>query len=514
MFKKYSLCVKACASAASLWRTLTLLLAALLVAPAATALESVTVQLLWKHQFEFAGYYAALHNGFYRDAGLAVTIKEGGPNISPIDEVIQGRAQFGVSDSSLMYSYLGGQSVLMLAPIFQHSPAVLLTLGKQLTTPSDVATAGLIQLKPGYENMSLKAMFISEGITLDKLKIVNQGVGLEDLLAGRIVAMVAYLSNEPFLLQQRGIPYSIIKPNSYGMDFYDGVLFTRQFEEQARPESVAAFRAATLKGWEYALAHPDEIIDLILANYNTQGKTTAHLAFEAQTLTALINPDLIEIGHSNVGRWKHIASVYADKGMLTKDASIDGFLYQPQAPLNWPRILPYLMAGLALLAVMGLLVAYIARTNRKLTASFGGMRRAQEAAVQVYTEQRQFIAMIAHELRTPLAVIGTAIANLQARIQGDQPDLQPRFARIDTALARLNTVVDKALDEQRLSDNPMVFKPKPTAPSALLAQVRSLISVSDKHPLHITASTNYHSVPMDLHWIALAVVNLIDNAVK
>ena len=57
----------------------------------------VTLQLNWLHQFEFAGYYAALHQGYYKEAGLVVTLKEGSPSISPIDEVTQGRADFGVS---------------------------------------------------------------------------------------------------------------------------------------------------------------------------------------------------------------------------------------------------------------------------------------------------------------------------------------------------------------------------------------------------------------------------------
>ncbi|HNI74915.1 MAG TPA: ABC transporter substrate-binding protein, partial [Accumulibacter sp.] len=62
--------------------------------------EPVTVQLNWKHQFEFAAFYAAESKGFYKDAGLDVSIKEGGPGIDVVNEVIAGRADFGVGASS------------------------------------------------------------------------------------------------------------------------------------------------------------------------------------------------------------------------------------------------------------------------------------------------------------------------------------------------------------------------------------------------------------------------------
>jgi ABC-type nitrate/sulfonate/bicarbonate transport system substrate-binding protein len=68
----------------------------LLASQSANALEQVSMQLKWKHQFQFAGYYAALEQGFYRDAGLDVTIREGGPGIDVAETVASGKADFGV----------------------------------------------------------------------------------------------------------------------------------------------------------------------------------------------------------------------------------------------------------------------------------------------------------------------------------------------------------------------------------------------------------------------------------
>jgi ABC-type nitrate/sulfonate/bicarbonate transport system substrate-binding protein len=102
------------------------LLVALLSTGAAHALEAVKLQLKWRPQFQFAGYYVAAEQGFYREAGLDVTILPGGPNIDAIAAVVDGRAEFGVGSSGALVDRARGRPVVVLAAIFQHSPAILL----------------------------------------------------------------------------------------------------------------------------------------------------------------------------------------------------------------------------------------------------------------------------------------------------------------------------------------------------------------------------------------------------
>ena len=356
----------------------TLLCLAWLATPA-TALTPVAMQLRWKHQFQFAGYYAALEKGFYQNAGLDVTLKEGGSSISATEEVLQGRAQFGVTNSGLVKTYLTGQPVLMLAPIVQHSPTILLSLGDQLNNPAAVAKAGFIRLQPGDESLEQKSLFVNEGIALDKLRLTTEQHGIEDLLSGRAVAINAYRSNEPFELQQRGLAYSMLEPGHYGMDFYSDVLFTSSALNKEQPKLVADFRAATLKGWDYALAHPDEVIDLILARYNTQHKSRAHLVFEAQTLNDLISPELIEIGYSNPWRWQRIADVYTKIGMMKATRDLDGFFYTPNPVIDLDWLYNSLMVAMLLLTTVGGVAFYIFRINRKLQLSLTELETLEKA---------------------------------------------------------------------------------------------------------------------------------------
>lgn len=105
----------------------------LLLIPASTsALESMSseivyLQLRWQHQFQFAGYYAAIEKGFYQDEGLEVRLRAGSPERQPVPEVLSGRAQYAEGNSEVLYYRLQGKPLIALASIFQHSPSVLLT---------------------------------------------------------------------------------------------------------------------------------------------------------------------------------------------------------------------------------------------------------------------------------------------------------------------------------------------------------------------------------------------------
>src|ERR1700681_3551101 len=110
---------------ALLRRLITAACLVLLASHPAAALDQVSMQLKWKHQFQFAGYYAALEQGFYRDAGLDVTIREGGPDIDVAETVASGKADFGVCNSSVMRKRAMGHPLVVAAPHFPASPAIL-----------------------------------------------------------------------------------------------------------------------------------------------------------------------------------------------------------------------------------------------------------------------------------------------------------------------------------------------------------------------------------------------------
>ncbi|MDI1267732.1 MAG: ABC transporter substrate-binding protein [Polaromonas sp.] len=274
-------------------------------APDTKAPERVTLQLKWLHQFQFAGYYAALAKGFYRDEGLDVTIREGGADRPVIATVLKGDAHYGIGDSDLLIDRINGQPLVALAAIFQHSPYVLMSRAdRQIRVPSDLVGAR-VMLSDGQGSIQLRAVLKREGIDPQRVNILPQTWKLEDLIEGRVDAMSAYATVEPALLRARGVAPAIMRSLDYGVDFYGDILFTTEAQAAKAPERTAAFLRATRKGWEYAFNHEQEIADLItgMKGVRQRGLTRAALLGEAMQMRPLVLPDLVEIGHSTPAGW-------------------------------------------------------------------------------------------------------------------------------------------------------------------------------------------------------------------
>jgi diguanylate cyclase (GGDEF)-like protein/PAS domain S-box-containing protein len=351
----------------------------LLIHLPAWGLERVSLQLNWKHQFQFAGYYAAIEKGYYRDAGLAVDLHEAESGKDPIEQVLQGKAEFGIGASELALLRGQGKPVVALAAILQHSPLVLL-MGKRTGLESSHDLVGRkIMLMP--HEAELYAYLKREQVKLTDITMLPHSFDPKDLISGRVDAFSGYSCDEPFLLQQARFPYIQFSPRSSGIDFYGDTLFTTAAQIRSNPERVQRFRDASLRGWRYAIDHPEEIADLILSRHS-QRHSRAHLLFEAKQMRELMQPDLVEIGHMIPGRWRHIANVYAEVGMLPADASIDGLLYDPAAaPAPLPDWFPAALTALSLLAIIGAVIAArFGRLHRQLKESEAHHRQLMELA--------------------------------------------------------------------------------------------------------------------------------------
>ena len=345
----------------------------MLFASPAFALDAVSLQLKWTHAFQFAGYYAALEQGYYRDAGLDVALKEADSEINPVNEVLEGRSQYGVGTSSLLLERAAGKPVVALAVVFQQSPYEIYA-APNIHKLSDLVGKRFM-LEP--QSQELLAYLKREGIPLDRIQQMPHSFDAEGLMKGKAEAMSGYMSNEPFYFHQAQYPYQTFSPRSAGIDFYGDNLFTTEKELREHPQRVKAFRAASLRGWQYAKEHRDEVIALIRAKYAAH-YSGEYLRFESDQMIPLLQPDLIEIGYMNSNRWRHIADTYADIGLLPKQFSLQGFLYDASEPdLSW--FYRWLLVALVLTLVVVSVALYILRINRRLQNSNSELASAQQA---------------------------------------------------------------------------------------------------------------------------------------
>lgn len=261
-------------------------------------LKPVVLQLSWTHNFQFAGYYMAKEKGYYQEAGFDVELRERSNDVSSVESVVFGRADFGVS-----HGQLNGKPIVVLASILQNSPAVIVALARSdIQALEDLSGKRVMNGSEeiGYE---YRAMLAARGVATDQIELVPHTGTLDALIEGRVDACMAYMTDEPYDLQTRKIPFVAFRPEDYGIDSFSEILFTSRRKAVSEPERVKAFRDASLRGWHYAMAHVDETIDLILRIY-TPDADREKLAYEADIMLSLMQKELIEIGYVNPARWK------------------------------------------------------------------------------------------------------------------------------------------------------------------------------------------------------------------
>lgn len=312
---------------------------AMLATTEAGIIHKVRLQLKWLHQFEFAGYYMAIEKGYYKEAGIEVELLEPKDSKSPIENVCEGNAEFGISASDVVTGRAQNKKVVVLASVFQQTPNILIAAknsginrardinGKKIALESDAA--------------EIIALLKNEGVTLSKDQVKPLGYEAKQLLNSEVDVISAYLTDEPFYLDSIGFQYNIISPQSGGIDFYGDVLFTTEQLIKTNPELVNSFRKASLLGWEYAMNHPYEAIYLTYNKYSKRHSINA-LQYEMMQTKKLIMPELIEIGYSNPGRWKDILLTYQDLKLVPEDQTIKGLLYsdyhKEDLNINWQLV--------------------------------------------------------------------------------------------------------------------------------------------------------------------------------
>ncbi len=294
-------------------------------------LTPVTLQLMWKHQFEFAGFYAAIEQGYYQELGLDVKTREYQDDISIVDEVVNGRVQYGISDSSLIVERSNGAPVVLLANIFQHSPMVLLSRADtNIYSPAQMIGKRIMLSTHEENNASLIAMLNSESVSLKQMDVEPHSFNVEDFINGKVDVISAYATNEPGVLKQRMVKFNIIDPINYGIDFYGNNIFTSEKQIREHPSQVSNFIKASLKGWQYAMEHPDEIIQVILTKYSSH-KSAEALAYEAKTLQRFILHEYLPLGTVDSNRMERIVDTYKQLKMVSKTFNLEGFIYQSKS---------------------------------------------------------------------------------------------------------------------------------------------------------------------------------------
>lgn len=241
------------------------LLAAGIVSALPAQAEDVSLRLPWILNVQAAGYVMAKEKGFYEGEGLNVTIQPGGPNLNSTALVATGANTFGTNDvNGIILGASQGMDLEIVAACFQKHPAGVIASKKSgIEKPEDLSGKTLAYNEGGPWTLT-QAMLAKVGVDLSDIDLVVSP-STELLASGQVDAKTGFTVNEPIALELRGIPTTVILPSDHGVNTYAEAIFTRKQYAEEHPDIVQKFVDATMKGYDYAYAHPEETVKAVVA---------------------------------------------------------------------------------------------------------------------------------------------------------------------------------------------------------------------------------------------------------
>jgi len=209
----------------------------------ATRLTPITVQLSWTHQAQFAGLYVADQKGYYAQAGLAISFREGGPNIDVLAPVLAGTAQFGLTTAdALIAARAEGKPLRAIATIYRRSPAAYMALASSgIARPQDFAGK---TIQVGRRDLPLlHALTNRVGLSPDQYTTIDSTADLTAFYSGAVQVRSVFLTNEVLTAQAAGYKLNLIFPDDYAMHFYADTLFARDDLIANQPDLVRRAKA-------------------------------------------------------------------------------------------------------------------------------------------------------------------------------------------------------------------------------------------------------------------------------
>ncbi|MBC8505085.1 MAG: ABC transporter substrate-binding protein [Anaerolineales bacterium] len=311
------------------WRTLSLgialfWIATSMVACGVTSVEQqpdqVTVQLKWRHQAQFAGFYAAVQQNYYADENIEVKLLPGGPTATLIDSVVEGGADFGVTSADdLLGARTEGIPVKAIATIYRRNPLVYFSLPDSgISRPQDFVNT---TIRVGAnQQVIFDALMAQVGISPDQYTI-SRDPGLDAFYTGDIQVSNGYLINEVLAAKSQEIDLNVIFPDDYGIHFYSDTIFATDEFLASSPDLTARFVRATIKGWRWAIENPVEAGKLALI-YNSDLEVNLQVGM-MEASVPLIHTGEDQLGWMRRDIWLGMQEILLEQGVLESAVDID-----------------------------------------------------------------------------------------------------------------------------------------------------------------------------------------------
>ena len=282
-------------------------------------LEKVALCLCWQTQCQFAGFYAALENGFYKDEGLDVTLKPGGPDVRPFQEVADGNVQFGTGQAQeVLLARDKGMAIQCVATNFQIG-ALRLVANKSLgiTGPEDLRGKKISLWFGGYEYQCL-GLLERSGISKEEVTLEKQGWTMDDFCAGKVDVASVMVYNELNTLYEKGVKdIDILNYADYGINFPEDTIFALEKYIQQRPDVVEKIVRASYRGWKWAMENPHETVKIVM-KHNDKLNVEHETSMLREVFKLMVNQNTKEngLGYIYTPDWINMSKILFQQKLL------------------------------------------------------------------------------------------------------------------------------------------------------------------------------------------------------
>jgi NitT/TauT family transport system substrate-binding protein len=287
------------------------------------AAETVSFGTDWKAEAEHGGYYQAIATGIYRQQGLEVTLRQGGPQVNHAQLLAAGRLDFNLAPNSFGPLNFTAQNIPMVAvaAIFQKDPSVLIAHPGQAN--DSLATLKGKPIMIGADTRITSWTFLKSkfGYTDDQIRPYTFSVA--PFLADPNAVQQGYLSSEPFIIEAQGVRPVVLLLADAGYSSYGSLIQTSDKLVQEKPDLVQRFVDASVEGWySYLYGNPTPANELI--KHDNSEMTDALLAYGIAKIKEYGIVDSGDAKTNGIGamtdaRWRDFFETMANAGVYPKD---------------------------------------------------------------------------------------------------------------------------------------------------------------------------------------------------
>ncbi len=294
-------------------------------------LTPVRLRLTWVKQTQFAGYIVAEKKGFYKDEGLDVQIFPSGPDLRPQTTVAAGTDDIGIGvPQNVIVARSNEVPLVIIAQLLQDSISrYVLKSENRISNLSDLR-GKKVGLWLAGDEVEFGCMLKSADMASDDVQVIPQEFSVAPFLQDQYVLSQVTTFNELPVIQSQGYEgdkLQILSPSDYNCAIVGDMIFTTEKYIQEHPDVVEKFLKASLRGWQYALAHPDETISIVLAENPELTEQDQHVQLQATKDLLLAGPTKEHgLGFIEPEDYQTAERILFESGQITKRVKVEDMI--------------------------------------------------------------------------------------------------------------------------------------------------------------------------------------------